>query len=357
MSVPDWNRGDLNHQWRVVLLDPLNLKTIRGEISNVSDGKLSVDYESETLYGFSFTSYHDGYFEWDGTSAVKIIHSVGTWSEDLFTGYVTDISYDRTNGLSGSNEKKGSTVTSWTLSSALYAATSNKLQATYTIGGGAMALDVIKYAFRDMKKDSYRIESTALDYKYGSPLAYGLQTSWYQIINDACLLSGNEIGVDGSGIITIKRYYPNKQKTPEFTLQTIGQRANAIGSMTVNDQTPSIPSKYVVVAKNEDYEVVGYYERDSSDVLNAQRRGYCLTEFYQYDDLVPCTVDQATAKARELGESESKKKDRSVSSMYMPFNAGMIVNYSDNYGTYKSYIKNGDLDLSNWTWSLTITEV
>lgn len=357
MSVPDWNRGDLNHQWRVVFLDPLNLKTVRGEIQNVSSGKLSVDYESNTLYGFSFTSYHDGFFEWDGTSAVKVIHSIGTWSEDLFTGYVTDISYDRNDGFGNSSNGKGSTVTSWTLSSALYGITSDKLSSVYTVGSGAMALDVIKYSFRSMHRDAYKIESTALDYKYGSALAYPLKTSWYQIIYDACLLSGNELSVDGSGTIVISRFLPNKQKTPEYTLQTIGQKANAIGSSKINDQTPSIPSKYVVVAKNEDYEVIGYYNRESSDILNAQRRGYCLSEFYEYDDLVPCTVDQATAKAKELADSESKKKDRSVSSLYMPFKAGTIVNYSDNNGTYKSYIKNGDLDLDSWTWSLTITEV
>lgn len=353
MTEPDWGRGTTAHEMRVELVDPLNMETLRGGLSGLqASGRLSLNYYGDTRAGLTLsTAVPDGETDgWDGTAAMRLVHAVGDFEEELFTGYVTDTSW---------SDESGMRVTNYTLSSALYGLEVDMVGWPYTVGEGAMGLDAMGRVFANCRSRPHRVLPGALDYRFGSATVYEADKSWLSVLIDLADRSGDRVDVDGHGYVTVGRYDPPSSRTPAFSLDTDDPMAVTTGSVSGSSNALEIPSRAVVHAKGrDDVELTGWaYQPDTSPYTHA-RRGYNLDLFESVSDLEPFTQANIDALAQQrLRDNSTLTDSRDVSILYRPLSTGMVIELAHSGERSNYMISTAELDLSTWIWSLGLKGV
>ena len=352
MKTPDWGYAGLVHDMRVELVDPFNLETYRGELQGVqTSGRLSLNYYGDTRSGLTIsTSVMDGDHDgWDGTAAMRLIHSVGDWEEELFTGYVTDREWSDENGIR---------TTSYTLSSCLYGLSVDYVGYPWTVGENAMGLDVIAYIFKKCRNRPNSIKADALNYRFGSATVYEANKTWLSVLFDVSDRSGDRVDVDAHGYVTVDKYVSPSERTPFAEFDTADKRSVTVGPLTWSDNRSEIPSRVIVHAKDGDTELTGWaYQPDTSQFTHPSR-GYNLDSYHEQSDMEPFTQAQIDAlAARYLNEESALVTNLDIEMMYLPVNTGWVIGitHEGEYGRYM--ISTAELDLNSWVWSLGLKGV
>lgn len=351
MTEPDWASGALRHEMRVELVDPGNLETVRGGLEGLdASGRLSLDYYGDTRAGLTLsTSVPVGWSDgWDGTAAMRLVHTVGDWSEELFTGYVTSTDWTDASGMR---------KTSYTLNSCLYGLQTDRVGWPYTVGAGAMGLDAIERVL-DKCSRPYRVLPGALDYRFGSATVYEADKTWLSVAFDLADRSGDRLDVDGRGMVTVGRYDSPSARTPSIVLDTSDPMAVTVGQVGGSSNALDIPSRVVVHASDGESELTGWAYQPASSPYTNTRRGYNLDSYHDESDMEPFTQAQADALASSYLSRESSLVDRRTASMmYRPLRTGQVVELRHSGETDRYMVSTAELDLSTWTWSLDLKGV
>lgn len=356
MATPDWTSGTLEHTFYVQMLDPLNLTSLRGELDYVANsGTLTLKYYGDTRAGLTLTTTVPAgeTDNWDGSAALRLVHCVGAdFTENLFTGFVTERKW---------SDEAGMRTYSYELNSALYALQTEYAASTYTIDTNAYALDALKNIFNRAQRP-YSISGSALNYKFGSATVYASDETYLSICYDLADRSGDRLGVDGDGNVTVTKYTSPSARVPLYELDTEDADSVTIPPISGSDDRLSIPARVIVSAKSgsgdDEQEIIATASLDSKSEFARARRGYQVDSYHSESDLEPFTQEQANAKAKEYLANESAVTYESeFSIMYAPLHEGDVVKLTHKDETNKYMISTATLDLGTWQWKLTCKKV
>jgi hypothetical protein len=345
----DWSRGDLTHGVYALMVDPGNLADVRGQLRGVTGGRLDLAYYGDTRMGAELVTH--GAHEWDGSAAIRVVHTVSDYAgqllqETLFTGYVTAAAWEG---------EGADLVTTWTLSGTLHGAEADVAETGYSVAKGSSALEVIGKICRTIGRP-FVIGPTAVEYVLGSNKVYEAGTAWLSVLNDLANASGNRIGVDELGRLTVERYVAPSSRGVDWVADEREPRGMVIGEVTGDIGELDAPDRVVVRAENGDSVVTGMAYAPSGSSVSKGVRGYRVTRFEVASDLSPFTVDSArTLAKRYLDESGGELPAIHHGLMYRPMREGMIERLTRRDGTSARWMVSGaSLDLSAWTWDLDL---
>lgn len=338
----DWSRGDLSHRFEVLQVDPLNLKDVRGRIMEPSGGELNLDYYGDTRMGAKVEEFGSS---WDGTSALRIVHTVSDYTGDLltetlFTGYVTRA--DRRND-----------TRTYELTSTLHGLETNVNPGVFTIAAGSKALDVARMIFKRVSRP-YRIEPDAGDYLYSSASMFDAGTDYLSILFDIMDKSNNRISVDEDGIVTISRYVRPSQRTPDWEESTEYARTCIIGAPEYFDDTMTMPERVIVHSEHDGDSITVTALAPSGTSSRHAIRGYCIDEFHEENQLSPFTRAAAQALAdKYLATALEPNREMYHGLMYRPVREGMIERLTDGGESLRWQVSDAVLRFDSWTWEIT----
>lgn len=341
MGAVDWSRGDLSHRMEVLQVDPLNLVDVRGKIVEPSGGELNLEYYGDTRMGAKVEEFGSS---WDGTSALRIVHTVSDYtgdlfSETLFTGYVT-----RAN-------RRNNTRT-YELASTLHGLETNVTPGVFSVSAGSMALDVCKRIFKTVSRP-YRIEPDAGDYLFSGAVVYEAGSSYLEILFDLMDKSGNRISVDEYGIVTISKYVRPSKRTPDWSESTADARTCIIGAPEYSDGSMTAPERSIVHAEKDGDTITVTALAPSGTFTRHAVRGYCIDDYHEESDLSPFTRAAAQALANKYLE-EALEPDREMyhGLMYRPLREGMVESLYDDGETRRWQVSDATLSFDSWTWEI-----
>lgn len=341
MAAVDWSRGDLSHRFEVLQVDPLNLKDVRGRIEEPSGGQLDLDYYGDTRMGAKVEEFGSS---WDGTSALRIVHTVSDWTGDLFTetlftGYVTRA------------DRRNETRT-YELASTLHGLETNVNPGAFTISAGSKALDVCKLIFKRVSRP-YRIEPDAGNYLYSGAVVFDAGTDYLSILFDIMDRSGNRISTDENGIVVISKYVRPSKRTPDWDESTEYSRTCIIGTPEYFDGTMTIPERVIVHAEKDGDSITVTSLAPSGTASRHAIRGYCIDDFHEVNDLSPFTRAAAQALADEyLANALEPNREMYHGLMYRPLREGMVERLTDGGEVRRWQVSDASLSFKSWTWEI-----
>lgn len=354
MAQPDWTRGDLSHNLRVLMVDPLNLSTIRGELSNVEvDGQLNLDYYSDTRMSATISTVGDD--GWDGTAALRLVHEVHDytgplWTETLGTFYVPP------DGLTWEWENEETKRSQYSLVSTLYGLKTNKISTdSMTIGKGATALGVMRTAFSKTSRP-YTILGGAKDSSYSQAVAIERSSDYLTVVMDACEKANDTLSVDANGKATVSAYVAPSSKAASWSDNPNNPNTLVIGPISGGDAGLAVPERVTVAATNGKESVIGKATQPAGHRSSHARRGFCIDDYITDATVSPFTNAQAT----KLAERYLKEQSQLVETLhhglrYRPLREGDIEALTwPGTTTRRWQVASASLDFSTWTWELDL---
>lgn len=349
MADVDWSRGDLRHGMRALMVDPGDLSAVRGELRGVTGGKLNLNYYGDTRMGAELTTVGD--HGWDGSAAIRIVHTVGDYhgpllEESLFTGLVTAAPWE--------GEGDALAVT-WTLSGTLHAFEAAVAETGYSIARGAKALGLVASIARTLGRP-YAIQPGAVEYVFGTNRVYEAGRTWLSILYDIADASGNRIGVDALGRLTLDRYVAPASRGVDYAADERDPRGTVIGPVKGDTGGLSSAARVIVRGDNGSRTVTGIASVPSGSAASAGARGYRVDRFESVTDLTPFGVSAARAKAQRLLDEEQGELPAIQHGLtYRPLREGAIERLTRRDGTTARWMVSGaTLGLGSWTWDLDL---
>lgn len=341
MAAVDWSRGDLSHRIEVLQIDPLNLSTVRGRLSEVIGGELNVEYYGDTRMAAKVSEI--GY-TWDGSSALRIVHTISDYTGDLFTetlftGYVTRV------------ERREDERT-YELASTLHGLDTNVTPGAFSVSAGTRALDVCKRIFKTTSRP-YRIMPGAGNYLFGGASVYKAGTSYLSILFDLMDKSNNRISVDEDGIVTVSKYVRPSERTPDWSESTLDERTLIIGAPEYSDGSMTTPERSIVHAEKNGDSITVTAIAPSGTPSRHAIRGYCIDDYHEENDLSPFTRAAAQALANKY-LSNALEPDREMyhGLMYRPLREGMAERLEDDGTVRRWQVSDAVLSFKSWTWQV-----
>lgn len=345
----DWTRGDLAHSLTALMVDPSNLTDVRGELANVTGGKLDLNYYGDTRMGAELVTKGD--HGWDGSAAIRIEHTVSDYTgtllqETLFTGYVTAAPWE--------GEGDALAVT-WTLAGALHAFETAVAETGYSIAKGAKALDVVRSICSTLGRP-YAIASTALQYVYSGNKVFEAGTSYLSILFDVCDSSSNRLGVDELGRLTIDRYVTPSERGIDYDADERDARGAVIGDVKGETGGLDAPARVIVRAEDGERSVTGIASVPNGSAASPGVRGYRIDRFETASDISPFSVDGARKLAqRYLDEGQSEMPTIQHGLLYRPLREGMIERLTRRDGSSARWmVSSASLSFDKWTWEMDL---
>lgn len=381
MAQPDWTRGDLSHSLRLLMVDPLNLKSVRGELSGVvRSGSYELDYYSDTRMGASVTLVGD--HGWDGTSAIRVVHEVSDWT-GLLWDEVLGTFYVPADGLKWRWEGDAR-ISELDLRSTLHGMETNVCPSTLTIGKGSTTFGVLRNVCKTISRP-YRIDSDAKDSKYSKAVTYPPNTSYLSVCMDVCDRAGNRVDVARDGTVVFHGYTAPSKKSASWEEDAGVPGTLVVGPISGGDAGLAVPERVIVSAtgkvqvRDGTYATSGtrsdgtkykkgdpkYKEEDRTITAKAVQpsghrsrhavRGFCIDDFIQVSDMTPFTQAQADKlAARYLKEASELVESMSHGLMYRPLREGDVERLTHRGETRRWQVASASLDLSTFAWSLEL---
>lgn len=349
----DWTQGGLDHSLRVLMVDPRNLSTVRGELQGVEPtGTLMLDYYSDLRMKATISTSvpADETDGWDNTAALRLIHDVYVddtvvLSETLGTLLVVD--------SRPWTEQNDVRTTQYNLCSMLYGLDSAVPAGNFTAGKGGMAHTLMQKVC-DSTSRKLKLVGSPRDYKFGGTVVYPAGTRYLSIMFDLADRAKNRLSVDELGYVTVKTYVTPSKVSQSWEADRYDDMF--IDPLEGDDMTLSQPGRVVVVAKQNNSQITASSLAPSGSRTREGVRGYRIDSVHELTDMSPFSKARAQTLADQYVESELASRDEIKHGMrYRPLREGDVELLSDGKGVRRWMVKSADLDLASWTWSLTLT--
>ena len=322
-------------------VDPYNLSTVRSTLAEPVGGEIDLDYYGDTRMA---ATIEESGQTWDGTSALRIVHTVYDWTGDLytetlFTGYVTRVS------------KRGE-VTTYECASCLYGLETNVTPGTFAISKGEKALNVVRDIMKKVSRP-YAIDGDANDYLYGGPVVFEAGTSYLSILFDVMDKSSNRISVNANGKVTISKYTRPSKATPDWSESTEDARTLIIGVPEYSDNSMEWPERSIVHAEQDGKKITAIALAPDGSASRHAVKGYCLDDYHDESDLSPFTQQSAQSLADKYLANALERKDEMYHGlMYRPLREGMVERLYDGGRNRRWQVADATLSLKSWTWEV-----
>ena len=344
-----WLDGTRKDELHAYMVDPHNLDVVRGELTGVKEGSVTLTegYYTDTRVSGSIEVENDG--SWIDGSWIRLIHTSPAYgyNDELATLIPTKMSHTYQS-------------TTFELQSVLWALNEDRLPCHYAIGEGATAWQAFNRICDTCGKTGLILPG-AQDYRYTSTVIYEIGDSFLSDLFDIANTAGDRLNVDGHGRITLEAYTEPSQRTATWTLSLTDTRG-IVGETDGSwyEEPGKVSNRAIVVFKGDnDLELIGGADLDATSKYSAAHRGYTVATVHDVNDMSPQTAARATDLARQyLATDSTEIITRQISTMWIPAHQGDIVDLIENDGTSKKYLlKDIDKDTGTWTCNLTLKEI
>lgn len=339
----DWRDPARRDEIRFQMVDPNDLDTVYGDLTDVQLGSSTITYGyyTDTRYasGISFLKGNN-YID---NAWIRIIHDVPAedYSNELGTFIPT----------SPSEKRKGAVVVTLDLQSPLWGLKDDMLTSKFSIGKKTSLLSAMQRI----------MESSNRPYLLNNPnnataanaIVYDVGETKLKILHDLCNQSGNRIDIDGHGRLIIEPAPNHANMTPRWTLDYDDPRSMIVeGTLKMESEIVDLPSRAIVVNGNS----IGYADLADGIEYSAHQRGYIKAE--KYEDKTADTAAKARASAQRYLNAATKAVVWSMDALYFPCECGENVNFILDGEKHVCMIQSIDpLDLKTMTMGLTLREV
>lgn len=339
----DWRDPARRDEIRFQMVDPNDLDTVYGDLTDVQLGSSSITYGyyTDTRYSsdISFLKSNN-YVE---NAWIRIIHDVQ--SENYTNEFGTFIP------SSPSEKRNGAVVVTLDLQSPLWGLKDDMLTAKFSIGKNTSLLSAMQRIMESSNRPYFL--NNPNDSAAPKAIVYDVGETKLKVLHDLCDQSGNRIDIDGHGQLIIEPMPDHANITPQWTLDYDDPRSMIIeGSLKMESETADLPSRAIVVNGNS----IGYADLPDGVSYSAHQRGYVKAQ--KYEDSTANTSAKAEASARRFLDSASKAVVWSMDALYFPCKCGDNVNFILDGEKHVCMIQSIDpLRLDTMTMGLTLREV
>lgn len=345
-----WQDVTRDDDIRVLLVDPWSLDTVRGELGGVLLGKCSLTfgYDTDNRVSGKVVAVDDG--SWVEGSWLRIVHRCDGY------GYSNELATLAPSSISHTLED-GHVELEFTLQSALWTLSADRLASHFVIGSGAQTQDVFDRIMSTSGRTGAKLPGYS-SHRYGEAVTYEIGDTLLSDLFDLCDVAGDRLDVDGHGRITLGPSL-GTSRTPDWDVDADDPRSVVLEQgVTWEDRPGDVASRSVVTYKKDDTEITAYADLPNSARYSSQRRGWTRAEVHSENDLSPATYDTALAKAKEyLQEDGRDAVERTAKCMYFPVMEGDVLRLRDAAGTHDGLVTQVDVDFGDMTVDITFEEV
>jgi len=333
------NWKDLKRTDRLVfeMIDPNDLESVRGELEGVilSSSFLCEGYETDTRISGKLKVSDTNYLE---NSLIRIHHFIDEWDyhQELGTFFVIndDMAFEQ-----------GIWQGDLDLRSALYALSVDKWTWHYAIPEGMYTKEALAGIFEVCRRP-YQILPLVQDVIYESAVVYEYGDSVLKTVTDICEKCGARLEVTGHGQVVVVPYMQPSSLSPVFELDYAAKDSLVTSGITRSSKRSDMPGRVGVIAKDGQEEVIASVDASSASPASVGRRGYMKVDIYNVSDLAPKTFEGALSYANsKLSESTQEAAEYEVSTLYVPWTQGEVIDLVLDGSRQRCLIKSKDVSL------------
>lgn len=368
----DWTTTGYSYDVTVAVVHQTDVNNVLGILSGVqlSNMSISENYYSDSRVQAKLTTMvdeddDDGYIS---NARLRIIVSIPSrfWSKTLFTGYVSDIDTVIESGYC----KK-----TYTLEGTIWGLLEHKVSSSVTIAKGASLVKTWESLLKNQTKMQYST-SGSQDHLMGNTVVYEAGSNLSTILFE--LSSGyDRMDVDGSGVITLKKYTSPSNRTSSRIIDYKDSLGLSIAPLSAQDTAYEAPGRAIVTAtineqdakdstKTVSKTIVGVYDAPSSHATSINTRGWLRARSDSYSGVseTPTKAELDKLAKKNWEDNQSKGIEWTVKTVYADYHAGDVVDLVAPYissgsktYTHKVLISAVETDLDTFTQNLTMKEV
>ncbi len=360
----DWTNTNYGYDITVSVVHQTNVDNVLGILNGVQNGDLTIseNYESDSRVQAKVTTYvkegeSDGYVE---NARLRITLSISSeeWSEELVTGYVSDISETIAYGY---------IERSYTIEGTIWGLLDHKIKDPITIGKGAKLLTIWTNLMSTQTKMQYTTQG-AQDHSFGNTILYepgsDLSTVLFEISEGY-----NRMGVDGHGRVTLTKYTAPSNQTPSIVIDANDLRGLTIAPINKTYKKWESPGRAIVTAtiskeqngKTTQEVIAGSYDAPATDDTSINVRGYLKARSDSYSGASenPSKSELDTIAKTNWEMAQDKGNEWTASSVFADYHAGMVATFipQGENSSCKVLIKSVTTNLSEFTQELSMKEV
>lgn len=367
----DWTDTGYTYDVGVVMVHQTNVDNTLGSLSGVQLSSITItqNYYSDSRVSAKVVttvpeSSTDGYID-DARLRIILTIPEKSWSEELITGYVSDIDEDH---------NKGYVTKTYAIEGTIWGLLNHKTKAPITIGKGSKMLDVWRALMHEQTKMQYDTTG-AQDHSFSNTVIYeagsDLSTVLFEISEGY-----SRMDVNGHGRVTLKKYTAPSKITPTRLIDY-----NSLISLTMLPLGRTVtkweaPGRAIVTATvsntddtgNSSQEViVGYYDSPKTHPTSIEKRGWLLARADSYNgSSEKPSKSELDALAKKNWESaQDKGITWEGSSVFANYKAGEVatliapVSWKSNskIESHKVLVQSVTTNLSTMTQDITLKEV
>ena len=335
--------------WEV---DPHDMDSVRRRVGGLVPGSVRLTYGYRSDARVSAEMEVAGEALLDG-SWVRLTLSVGGREEELATLCVARRSTDRRTG-----------VTRYTLQSAIWAISEDRLSWEWTVAAGTRCSTAIRSACEATGRP-YVLMPTFSDSQYGETVGFERRDAFSSFLFDAAERAGARMDVDGHGRLAFSGYVPPAQRQADWAVDERDGRSVVIDEgRTDEDRAGEAYGRTVVVHYVGEGDgrsaVTGQWDAPASHPASSARRGYTRTNVREVGDMSPETAERAAQLARQHGERTDGALgvERKATLMWCPVTAGDVLEWTDPGGAVTRWlVRTVECDCATWTKELVMEAV
>ena len=364
----DWTDTGYTYLVEVAVVSQTNVDEVIGYLRGVglSDASISENYYSDSRVQAKISTIvkegeSDGYID-NARLRILVLIPSRDWSEEVVTGYVTDIS---------ENTERGCTKRQYTIEGTIWGLLDHKISAPIAIAKGATLVATWTSIMGQLTRMQYTT-TKAQDHTYDfpSPVIYeagaGLATILFEI-----LLDYDRMETTGHGVVSLEKYTSPLKREASRIIDFSSPITLSLYPLKRDVDKWEVPGRSIVTATisktdsngNATQEVmVGAYDAPSSHFASMATRGWLKvrSDTYSGQNDNP-TKDELNTIARKNWEAEQEQHGVtwSCSSVFADYHAGDVVTLISPYTKtgVKALIKSVQTDLGSFTQELTLKEV
>lgn len=365
----DWENTGYSYNVDVLVVDQRNVEIILGSLSGVQLEGLTIteNYYSDSRIQAKVStivgeSESDGYIQ---NARLRIIMSIPlrAWTEELITGYVSDIDLTYQSGYA---------KRTYTIEGTLWGLLNHKIGKSLAIASGSTLRDVIVKQIMPQTRMQYSL-SNFLDHRFNSAIVYEAGSNLSTVLFETT--SGyDRVNNDGHGTIVISKYTAPSNMTPTKTLDFHDSRGLLMAPLSYNDTSYSAPGRAIVTTtvskdkgdgKTEQVTISGYYDAPASDRTSIEQRGYIIarSDSWNRSGDNPSERDLAQEAKNNWQSAQDKGIEWTVDTVFGDYHTGEVINIiaatskSEASSIHKVLISGVQTELANLTQKLTLKEV
>lgn len=329
----DWTDTGYSYNVEVAVVSQVNVDETLGMLNGVLYEGLTVgeNYNSDSRVQGKVTTVvaqgtSDGYIE---NARLRIILTIPSrsWSEELMTGYVSNISESNNNGY---------VKRTYTIESTIWGLLDHLVHTNIIIGKGAKLINVWTRLLNANTRMQHR-HGDAADHRFSTNIVYEAGSSLGTILFEVA--SGyNRMEVDGHGRLILEKYKSPSSQTPSDFLDLNDIKGLMLYPLDKTSSKWEAPGRAIVTSvrtvtnskgKTSQQTIVGHYDAPPSNSTSMGARGWLKARKDTYSGTSGNpSVSELNAIAKKNWKNAQDKGDSwTCTSVFKDYHAGDVLNF------------------------------